>query len=627
MPDNDEAGERYADDVARIVTGLEPKPVVKVVRLPLIDDGDDIADWLSDVVPDGWDDAQCRAELEACGRGTGVGCQAGSASLECAQASSQLPEILVTEEEDVVTTQAIAVLPNESNVFQRAGELVWILEEVKPAAKHQRVTRAAGNLRIALLPTEQLQRLLTIHARWFKERTNKAGKVMVVPAHPPAIIVKQVATRGVWPVRPLEGIIETPTLRPDGSVIDSPGYDSETGLWFAPNGDFPPVPINPTKDIAIAAKAALFKIVEDFPFLNDDHRAAWLAALLTSLARFAIDGPCPLFMIDANCPGTGKSKLADIIAILATGREMARGAYPDDKDEMEKMLLSVMLAGDRFLLFDNIKTGGSVGGSAIDRVITSRTIKGRILGKSEMSPELRATVVFFATGNNLRVQGDGLRRIILSRLETREERPETRADFAIKRCQCGCKGNLLTHVKMHRGELVVSALTILRGYIAEGRPDQRLTPMDFPEWCDLVRNTVKWVTGSDPAASRSALVEEDEDSLAIKALVGGWETLCRGLGKTDSSVTEALGELEKGLAANVGLFALVTSWSRDGKLPAPVTFGRKLATYKGRVCDGKSLHASPFEGLTRWSVRVTSNVSPSQSGGDRGDQGHENPSV
>jgi hypothetical protein len=253
--------------------------------------------------------------------------------------------------------------------------------------------------------------------------------------------------------------------------------------------------------------------------------------------------------------------------------------------------------------------------------------QGRILGKSEMSQELRATVVFFATGNNLRVQGDGLRRIVLSRLETKVERPETRADFAIKKCECGCRGNLLGHVKINRGKLVVSALTILRGYMAAGRPDQKLTPMDFPEWCDSIRGAVNWVTGSDPAGGRKVLVEEDEDSLAVKALVGGWETLCRGIGKNDPSVTEALGELEKGLAANAGLYALVTSWSKDGKLPAPVTFGKRLATYKGRVSNGKCLNGGVLEGITRWNVKILTMPETGGNGGDGGDKGHENPSV
>ena len=34
-PDNDQAGEKYKDDVAGILSGLDPKPVIKVVRLPL----------------------------------------------------------------------------------------------------------------------------------------------------------------------------------------------------------------------------------------------------------------------------------------------------------------------------------------------------------------------------------------------------------------------------------------------------------------------------------------------------------------------------------------------------------------------------------------------------------------
>jgi hypothetical protein len=52
-------------------------------------------------------------------------------------------------------------------------------------------------------------------------------------------------------------------------------------------------------------------------------------------------------------------------------------------------------------------------------------------GKSEMTPVLPVNVVFFATGNNLGVRGDALRRIVPCRLETTEERPEERTGFTI----------------------------------------------------------------------------------------------------------------------------------------------------------------------------------------------------
>jgi hypothetical protein len=46
LPDNDDAGRRYADDVARILLGLEPPATVRIVALPEIDAGQDIHDWL-----------------------------------------------------------------------------------------------------------------------------------------------------------------------------------------------------------------------------------------------------------------------------------------------------------------------------------------------------------------------------------------------------------------------------------------------------------------------------------------------------------------------------------------------------------------------------------------------------
>jgi hypothetical protein len=46
LPDNDDAGRRYADDVAQILLGLEPPATVRIVALPEIDASQDIHDWL-----------------------------------------------------------------------------------------------------------------------------------------------------------------------------------------------------------------------------------------------------------------------------------------------------------------------------------------------------------------------------------------------------------------------------------------------------------------------------------------------------------------------------------------------------------------------------------------------------
>ncbi|MEZ5577273.1 MAG: hypothetical protein R3F44_17255 [Candidatus Competibacteraceae bacterium] len=39
--------------------------------------------------------------------------------------------------------------------------------------------------------------------------------------------------RGHWNAQRLVAVINAPTLRPDGSVLDQSGYDAATGLLFA----------------------------------------------------------------------------------------------------------------------------------------------------------------------------------------------------------------------------------------------------------------------------------------------------------------------------------------------------------------------------------------------------------
>jgi hypothetical protein len=119
---------------------------------------------------------------------------------------------------------------------------------------------------------------------------------------------------GDWPgIRYLAGVSDAPILRSDGSVWQTAGYDQRTGVLFEPTGQFPIIREDAGIAEAKAALQALLEVVSDFRFENDDHRSAWLAGLLTPLARFAYDGPSPFFLIDANVPGAGKGLLTQTI--------------------------------------------------------------------------------------------------------------------------------------------------------------------------------------------------------------------------------------------------------------------------------------------------------------------------
>ena len=66
LPDNDKPGEGYARDVATILTRLDPPARVRIVRLPGLAVGDDIADWLAADGPmDAKTGPECKGAIEA----------------------------------------------------------------------------------------------------------------------------------------------------------------------------------------------------------------------------------------------------------------------------------------------------------------------------------------------------------------------------------------------------------------------------------------------------------------------------------------------------------------------------------------------------------------------------------
>jgi hypothetical protein len=351
------------------------------------------------------------------------------------------PEILITTREYEVNDQAVAALSDPEaapEVYRRGGELVTVLRD--PTLSD--IDRPAETPRVALLAKSTVRELLTRVARFEINATRKKRDKGRVAAHPPDWCVAAVMDRGCWPqIRRLEGVIEAPTMRPDGSILDTPGWDATTGLIYEPAAAYPPIPEKPEHGQARAAAEELLELVCDFPFAGDAHRAAWLSAVLTALARPAVAGPCPLFLFDSNSPGSGKSMLADLVSLIVTGREMSRTSCPDSDGEMRKRITSVALAGDRFVLLDNIV--GLFGGASLDAALTGVSWRDRLLGRSEMTAELPLHTVWFASGINVSPRGDMQRRIVPSRLETPLERPEEGRVFVIPTCSPMCDGSAL----------------------------------------------------------------------------------------------------------------------------------------------------------------------------------------
>lgn len=312
-------------------------------------------------------------------------------------------------------------------------------------------------------------------------RAGKNGEQ--VDIDPPPTMLKQVLELGQRrELRPLVAIVNAPTLRPDGTVLDTLGYDEETGLLLDTDDVLVPVPDAPTPEQLVAALAELWEPIAGFPYAGDDDRAVALAAMLTAVVSAALPN-CPAFAFDAPAQGTGKTLLARTVGALCAGRHVAAWPPVDRRDDSEtrKRITTAVVNGDRFLLWDNIV--GQFDSPSVAALLTSPIWADRILGVSaKVHTEPRMLVAF--TGNNLAFTGDVPRRVLKCRIDSGAEAPHMRK-FSF---------DPPSLVLARRQNFVSAALTLLRGYVVAGRPVLSDKPLgSFEDWDRLVRQAVLWI--------------------------------------------------------------------------------------------------------------------------------------
>ncbi len=494
-----------------------------------------------------------------------------------------LPEIVVEPPEHRVAEAARAALAATGTIFQRGGQLVAIRRAPAPQEGASRIV-PAGMAEIGACAPAYIRERMSASARfvsWHKGRGDDEPKLKpsLVPQWLPFTLTDGMEHPG-FPE--LTAVVETPVFLPDGRILDTPGMDAESGLFFEPLHNFPPVPERPSRDDARAAINRLIEIVRDFEFASqpspEAHRTAWLGLLLTVVGRYAIPGPVPMGVIDASVAGSGKGLLTRITAIIATGRDVPVMSTPRSPEELSKSLLPVLLAGTRMQLLDEASAFG--GGPELNAVTTAPMMTQRILGTSRVATMANLTV-FVLNGNNLSLQDETPRRSLPIRLEPSVEKPEERDGWTYP--------DLVGHVQAHQPELLRDALTILRAFHVAGRPASGLAPWgSFEAWSRLVRDAVHWATdGMDLDCRPSMATGSDLTRQALRGLVDG----IRGLYGDHAFAADALARVANlPLEHPEGHHALAEALhtlaeNREGQVTGK-TVGRALLRHRRRVVGG-----------------------------------------
>jgi hypothetical protein len=311
--------------------------------------------------------------------------------------------------------------------------------------------------------------------RWFDEK----GKSIPPPPRAVDLLLSDRELRRRF--RPLRAVIAAPTLRPDGSLLSTPGYDAVTESILAVGVAIDKIPDAPSRDEAERAWRLLRDdALGDFPFVGDVDRAVALAALLTLVGRRAFAGPAPMFGVSADRRGTGKDLLVRVLTRIALGRPADSSPPPRSDSELRRRVTAIAREGSAAALLSNVE--GPLGGAALEDAVTATTWSDRLLNRSSILSALPMEAVWFATGNRLATRGDMARRLLTVRLQARDEFPELRSDFR--------HPDLLAYVGEHRGALLRAALLILRAYIAAGRPEPPARLGSFEAWSGLIGGAV-----------------------------------------------------------------------------------------------------------------------------------------
>jgi hypothetical protein len=453
--------------------------------------------------------------------------------------------------------------------YVRDGSIVRPIIEEVPAFRGRK-TKA---VRLRQVTTDMLRDHLSRTAIF--QKYNARSKTFIEVDPPQDIADILLARDGEWLFPPLAGVITTPTMRHDGSILSEAGYDPITKLLLVAPPVMPPIPEKPSRDQALAALALLDALLNEFPFVNEASRSVALSALMTPVVRGAMR-VVPFHAADAPEAGSGKSYLFDTAAAISTGEIAPAIAAGRDEAETEKRLVAELITGQPIISIDNLN--GELGGDLICQAVERPIIKPRILGLSK-TQRIENTVTMFGNGNNFRITGDLVRRVVLCSMDANMERPELRQ----------FRGDPVATVQAKRGHYIAAVLTIVRAYLAAGCPNQCPPLASFQDWSRLVRSSLVWLGRADPVDTMETARADDPSRSSLRAIVAAWLSLIG----TDNPMTTgdlkdtACSTKDKDMVLNKAISVVACAPGRS-EIDA-VRLGRWLGRNKNRIVDSTKI--------------------------------------
>ena len=573
LPDNDsgQQGLRHCKDVAASLATIASS--VKALSLPgLAPMGEDVSDWIGR----GGTAARLIELARACPEWSAPNSESGSAGPASACVSrfakAPLPQIDISRRHlRDITSDAVAALlaanGDSPTLFARGGRLA-------------RLVTSEDEVSIEMLGRDAARGVLDRAANFVK--VARGGGL--VPTSPPPAVVGDVLSLPNLPMPPLRAVYRSPVYLPNGRLLSEDGYDADSGIHVSASG------LGRTSAGMSQAEAVtlLKDSLSDFPFIDAPSAAHAMAMIVQPFIRPLIDGPTPLYLIDAPTRGTGKTLLANLACLLSDGSAARAMAMPRSDEELEKRITALLIAGHGTVLIDNIDK--KLSGGSMAAALTTTTWRGRVLGKSEML-DIPNNATWLATGNNVEVSDEVARRIALIRLDSGVERPEERIGFS--------HPDLLGWARNRRHKIVSAALSIVRQWLDAGAPRGRAVFGGFESWAAVMGGVL------DMAGVDGFLGNRDYLYAVADLESREWDVLCAAWHVAHSNRPVKATEV---LAVAKDNALLMPLWADRTERGAQTSFGRALRERRDRVFGGFRIRFAGEGSAARVSTYVLEEV-------------------
>ncbi|RDI20323.1 hypothetical protein [Lentzea flaviverrucosa] len=423
----------------------------------------------------------------------------------------------------LTTAMGQGALPD---VYVSGGQLVHLSRvsgKAASAAEHaHQVDAGALPVQADPITSPSLAWLLAHHAFVFRRKKNKDTEQWEeVEASPTKAALSAVLSSRYWPdVRPLVGVVTSPVLRPDGTLLQTAGYDTGTGLYYAPTVAMPAIPAQPSQEqVSEALEFVTSTLLRNFPFVADADKANHIGLMIAPILRPYLGCLTPFGLISATTQSSGKTLLAEIPGYIYGLKHLVW--RNNDENELQKSITSALHSTAAVMLWDNLAEGTEVSSAVLAKLLTGPKWDDRNLGSNSAGFEAVNDRLWLATGNNIRLGGDMATRTALVRLDPNDPHPDQRdqTGFGIPHLDQWLKK------PANRVTVLRHLLILVMDWINAGAPRSGHTMRQFSTWAGAAGGFLAHHGVDGFLDNVAEMREADDENTEWTAFLARWHEL------------------------------------------------------------------------------------------------------